>query len=68
MIFICDYIFGIPFGMFLVKKTTMGIQGLWLGMLVGVIIQVREREHTRSSVGFTLVEINSLASLVVHFI
>jgi len=40
VIFICDYIFGLPLGMLLVVKANTGIKGMWMGMLIGTAIQV----------------------------
>ncbi|KAJ6725671.1 PROTEIN DETOXIFICATION 31 [Salix purpurea] len=35
----CDYIFGIPLGLILGYKLQMGVQGIWIGMLTGTVVQ-----------------------------
>ncbi|KAJ6318930.1 hypothetical protein OIU76_014309 [Salix suchowensis] len=35
----CYYIFGIPLGLILGYKLQMGVQGIWIGMLTGTVVQ-----------------------------
>ncbi|KAL0385491.1 UNVERIFIED_CONTAM: protein DETOXIFICATION 29 [Sesamum radiatum] len=35
----CYYIFGIPLGLLLGYKLNMGVQGIWIGMMTGTIVQ-----------------------------
>ncbi|PIM99259.1 hypothetical protein CDL12_28250 [Handroanthus impetiginosus] len=35
----CYYIFGIPLGLLMGYKLNMGVQGIWIGMIIGTIVQ-----------------------------
>ncbi|CAM8890154.1 unnamed protein product [Rhodiola kirilowii] len=35
----CYYVFGLPFGFLLGYKTSLGVQGIWIGMICGTVLQ-----------------------------